>query len=93
MEHKEQNKDLSLWTFLYMHYATEDANSDPDHDRKLPFKSHSECSGSVIVTTIPPHYPDLMKPSYSEIKKFSAYNENDISAAFLSTIWQPPKYC
>ncbi len=94
IEHKEQNNNLSLWFFLYMHYAdTSTKDADYDQDMKLPFKSHSECSSLSIAVTVPPQFPDLIKSFFSEKKEFSAYNENVVSSAFLSFVWQPPKTC
>lgn len=94
IEHKEQNKELSLWAFLYMHYAKDDSNvPDYDEDMKLPFKSHSECSGLVLASTVPPPVVELIEPVFSEKSEFSFYTESGITSAVLSSIWQPPKTC
>jgi hypothetical protein len=94
IEHKKENNNLSLWSFLYMHYASEHGTkSDNEHDSKLPFKSHSECSSQVLTITPLPHHPDFIKPVFSEKKDFLMYNENFLSSAHLSSVWQPPKSC
>ena len=48
-EHKSQVNDMSFTEFLAMHYETDVAHDDQDHD--LPFKdcSHSLCCSSVVM--------------------------------------------
>jgi hypothetical protein len=54
MEHREENKDITLWQFLYAHYAGDYVkDADYDKDMKLPFKTHSNCVSSFSNVYLP----------------------------------------
>jgi hypothetical protein len=97
MEHKEQNKDLTLWQFLCLHYSDNNKkDADYEKDMKLPFKSHDCCSGSFVayftVQSIP-LFQEHSKPLYYEAQSFTLYQEVFFNTSFLDSIWQPPKSC
>jgi len=95
VEHKQENKDLSLWGFLSMHYAHGIVkDSDYDKDMKLPFKTHDGCTNSTISVFTAHHFSSgISKPVINEAKSFPVYLEEFAASSFLSNIWQPPKYC
>lgn len=95
IEHREKDKNLSLWNFLNMHYAGNDAkDADYDEDMKLPFKSHNGCVTSFIIGFLPANNMELIaKPVYGEDKAYSDYVEKFLTPTYLSSIWQPPKSC
>lgn len=95
IEHKQLNSDLSLWQFLDMHYAHGDVkDADYDKDMKLPFKSHDGCVNTLVIAFIPNSFEDLnTKPAYTDYKSYSTFSENFLEAAYLASIWQPPKSC
>lgn len=93
IQHKKQNEGLSLWGFLCMHYANEDDSTDDNEDRKLPFKSHSECSSLLVNVTPLPHLTEFIKPVFTQKKEFLTYNENFLTSSHISSVWQPPKSC
>ena len=93
-EHKGQDKDITLWDFLCMHYAHGDVkDADHDKDMKLPFKSHDGCFSSSVIAYIPKDFPTIAKPAHSISKTFSVFDEQFLTSSFLDCIWQPPKNC
>ncbi len=94
-EHKSKNKELTLLKFLAMHYAAEETqDADHDTDMKLPFKSHEGCLNAMIEVYVPSNsIHDFIKPVPTQIKTYFPYNESYLSSSFLSSIWQPPKFC
>ena len=95
IEHKEKDTELSLWQFLNMHYAqTDDHDGDAEKDMKLPFKSHDGCIGSLIVAFVPSNFEGIVeKPFYVTSNVYLTYTDKFIQPAYLSSIWQPPKFC
>ena len=97
MEHKEQNKDITLLDFLSLHYANGDVkDADYEEDMKLPFKSHSNTittnivdamASTVLKITIHP------KPNFVELKVIIIAKEAIFASSYHSNIWQPPKFC
>jgi len=94
IEHKQENRDITLWAFLCMHYAhgiVKDA--DYDKDMKLPFKTSDGIN--LTITAFTPHNfsTEIAKPVTNETKSFPSYNEVFLASSFLSNIWQPPRTC
>jgi len=94
-EHKSKNKELTLLKFLSMHYAAEETqDADHDTDMKLPFKSHEGCLNAMLEVYVPSNTGDVfVKPVPSNIHTYFPYKESFINSSFLSSIWQPPKFC
>ena len=94
IEHRHENKDITLYQFLYIHYAMGDVkDADYDKDMKLPFKSHDNCVANVVTV-----YPPVQKISIIEPVPFSEkhhfyFSETFIPSLFLANIWQPPRFC
>lgn len=94
-EHKEQDKNLTLLGFLAIHYAHGDVkDADYDKDMKLPFKTHDGCTVQINVT-VPPSSILLATKKITATSKHKIYIHTDVSitSAYLSAIWQPPKFC
>ena len=95
VEHKKENRDLTLWGYLCIHYA-HGAVEDADHakDMKLPFKSNEGCTDSNITAFVPNNFAsEVEKPVINEPKCFPSHDETFLTSSFLSNIWQPPKSC
>ncbi len=95
VEHKTENKNLSFLAFLEIHYAHGSPHdADYDKDMKLPFKtiSHSNIASISFCTPIPNFKHNPIVYFQSNKQQFSAYSFT-YSSAFLSSIWEPPKYC
>lgn len=92
-EHKEENKNMTLWKFLCIHYAHGEVyDDDRDKDMKLPYKS-IDCHASSLVITLPPthHYDLQFNHSFDEEKKQTSYYHNTFCSDNFQSIWQPPK--
>lgn len=95
IEHKAENKNLSVWGFLCKHYAQKNVkDADYDKDMKLPFKSPNTLINTVEIAPVQFSSANLLlKPILSDSKQYTLYSEKYLSSAYLSSIWQPPKSC
>lgn len=94
IEHREENKRITLWQFLYIHYAMDDVkDSDYDKDMKLPFKTHDNCVSSFTNVYLPSAKVSIEKPIQFLQKKSFASKGQILLTSFLSNIWQPPRVC
>ncbi|MCX6209537.1 MAG: hypothetical protein NTZ59_08550 [Bacteroidetes bacterium] len=94
VEHKQENKDLSIWQFLCIHYASGDVkDADYDKDMKLPFKTHENCSVQILCIATPSSLSFNIKPVYIEtVSNLFIPQDLEFSSLSLSNIWQPPKF-
>ena len=94
-EHKEENKQLSFSEFFKIHYLNAPVkDKDYDRDMQLPFKSAADCIASIS----PAFVPVLMQFAVNDpieicTVKIFFLNDRFLISAYLSNIWQPPKYC
>lgn len=92
-QHQEENKSITLWSFLCMHYAHGDVNdSDRDQDMKLPYKSADCNNGLAFVIIIPDNNYEFNR--IKSPRKNKADNNFYLSRFYSSnygSIWQPPK--
>lgn len=97
IQHKEQNKDITLMEFLYLHYAYEDVQgTDYEDDMKLPFKSHGNHITTNIVDVVANSILKITiqaRPIFIELKVIIISEEAFFASSYLSNIWQPPKFC
>lgn len=95
IEHKEESPYLTLWQFLYMHYAMGDVkDADYDKDMKLPFKSPDNCLVSFVAAYLPsPKWTFPTNPEeFLESEHFKML-DTPLQSSFNSSIWQPPRAC
>jgi len=94
-EHKEKNKRLSFFSFIYLHYGQiNDDDGDDEKDKKLPFKSHEHCAHSSSIAFINQNFEaNVLKPISPKNNSFFAHSEQFVTFTYLSSIWQPPKFC
>jgi len=94
IEHKHENKDITFYQFLYMHYAMGCVrDADYAKDMKLPFKTHDNCLASIINVYLPSQKVVITKPvQFIENQHFKT-QEPSLQSTFLSNIWQPPRIC
>jgi len=91
-EHRDQDKEISIWKFLYLHYAN-DHGEDADHhrDMQLPFKSPDNCITTVFSHFLPSQ-KIVVKASVQFIgKKDFAPRQSILYSTFIPNIWQPPR--
>jgi hypothetical protein len=94
VEHREENSHLTLWQFLYMHYAMANVkDADYAKDLKLPFKSHDNCVASIINVYLPSQNVIITKPAQFIKNQHFKTQEKFLQPTFLSNIWQPPRIC
>jgi len=95
-EHKSKNKELTLVDFLMIHYSHGTVkDADYEKDMKLPFKTTSENSFSIIAIASTPQTLNITVQDliFFEPRKQYFGNEYFIPMSFFSNIWQPPKHC
>ena len=92
-EHREQNKHITLWQFLYIHYAMGNVrDADYDKDMKLPFKSHDNCvAGNTTIYLSLSEKLSIQNPFQFLEKKSFETEDHFLPTSFLSNIWQPPR--
>ena len=95
LEHKQENKDITLYSFLFMHYAHGIVmDKDYDKDMKLPFKVDDRSILNDITNIQPDNISaSITMPFYSMTKSYIFFDELFIPSSFLSNIWQPPRTC
>lgn len=89
--HREQNHNLSLYSFLKMHYNNPVKDGDWETDRKLPFVVLSE----VLVLVFEIEHPLEIKNHSPENShsRVIALNDRFEDKKHISNIWQPPRSC
>ncbi len=92
MEHKMGNGDLSLTSFIYMHYVTDDGDAtDEKRDQNLPFKSaHFQLQNSVVFTVAKYELPKIIVPITPSV--WPVFSSNFIPKAPVGSLFRPPKY-
>ena len=93
IEHKQENKDLSFFRFLDIHYAHGNPkDADYDTDMKLPFKtlSNSNITSVCFCSQIPYFKHNTIVHFKTGKQQFFDYSFT-YSSTFLSSIWQPPR--
>lgn len=94
-EHSQINKNLSIIAFLDIHYAQPTIiDDDYDKDMQLPFKS-LDCFSNVLTFYFNQVQLLGLSPKVQYTSSTSSFNSYQFfySSAFLSSIWQPPKFC
>ncbi|BAV09664.1 hypothetical protein SAMN05421788_1011096 [Filimonas lacunae] len=93
LEHRLQNKDLTFFRFIDMHYLGHDLNDNDDtEDNKLPFRN-CECSLHLPIAF---HYDNSYtiidnEPVTVVTNRFRLYNQSSLPSCYLADIWQPPR--
>ncbi len=95
IEHREENKSLTLYQFLHLHYAMGDVkDADYEKDMKLPFKTHDNCVTAISNVYLPlSEKVSIQKPVQYLEKKSIIAHDRFLPTSFLSNIWQPPRIC
>ncbi|HBV14606.1 hypothetical protein [Chryseobacterium carnipullorum] len=93
IEHKEQNKGMTLMAFLKMHYDHPVKDADYQTDQKLPFIVHS-FPLALVFTVSPNNTFEVKKQIITDHnEKIYSYDEPLYDKDALNSIWQPPKNC
>lgn len=94
VEHQQKEPLMSFGEFLHHHYAIDHGDDgDAATDNKLPFKSHDNCCSFVFPINI------FHTVQFSQLKTIVIEKKNilfsssaNIISAYLSSIWQPPRF-
>jgi hypothetical protein len=94
-EHKKEDKTLTFYAFLTLHYGEDFKKHAAQHDHsKLPLK-HSDPSVSTTILSISPietWFFTTMSPHFMAEKHASNfYFHPSFVSQDLTTIWQPPR--
>lgn len=94
-EHQQWDPSLSIVGFLYMHYFQDDnAYGDQQRDMEMPFKTALHSATSFVWFIIPsPDNTIVSKVIYQKLDQTPIINDVDYSVQYLSSIWQPPRFC
>lgn len=91
-DHKEENKDLTLFQYLNMHYTNpHPVDKNHEKDLQLPFKSHSDCSSAVSGNFILSERITLERPETETKRKRGVYKNQFLFDPLLAKILQPPR--
>ena len=92
-ETKQLDSSVSFFSFLIMHYITDDGNSkDNATDEKLPFKSH-EVYSVVSFVSVPIQITSLSFNADPIIKNdFFVEDDSLIFTIYCSLVWHPPQF-
>ena len=92
-ETKLIDNSLSFFSFLIMHYITDDGNSkDNSTDAKLPFKSH-EVYSLVSLVSVPNQFISLAINAFPIIKNdFFVEDDLLIFTNYCALVWHPPQF-
>ena len=92
-ETKQLDNSVSFFSFLIMHYITDDGNSkDNATDEKLPFKSHVVY---FVVSFVSVHIQitSLSFNAYPIIKNdFFVEDDSLIFTNYCALVWHPPQF-
>nr|WP_255669529.1 hypothetical protein [Myroides oncorhynchi] len=93
IEHTSNNPELSLWGFLQIHYSESHKEEGDPMDEKLPFVTHTHFVTIIAIVNPSP----ILKIERIRINttddKIHSFDEDEVESSYLSSIWQPPKYC
>lgn len=94
IEHRVDNSEMTLISFLKMHYGHPVKDADYQKDQKLPFVAHSYPPLALLFTLNPEFSIKIEKQIildyHKEINSFyDLFYDKDAS----NSIWQPPKNC
>ncbi len=90
-EHKLDNGNLSLISFIYQHYVGDDGNANDDQkDQNLPFKSaHFQMQNTVVFSVFKYELPKIMVPQKQA--GWPVMQSYSLSTISLDALFRPPK--
>lgn len=93
VEHTQKSPELTVWGFLQIHYSESHKEEGDPVDKELPFVSHGHFISIVGIV----NYTSFIKMDKVRFNTFHnkihAFDEDEVESLYLSSIWQPPKYC
>ncbi|MFH6967189.1 hypothetical protein [Flavobacterium sp. FlaQc-28] len=97
VEHKEKNPEISIVDFLVLHYNNHLENhphdDDYDQDQKLPFIVHTDILSFCFVYAPSLSFDIKVMFPVNQKSKVLSFDDTFSDNNFLSSIWQPPRFC
>ena len=97
VEHKEKNPEISIVDFLVLHYNNNLENhphdDDYDQDQKLPFIVHTDILSFCFVYAPSLSFDIKVMFPVNQKSKVLSFDDTFSDNNFLSSIWQPPRFC
>ena len=91
-EHKERDNSMSFVEYMVLHYGGHEKDADYETDMKLPFMTASETLTLTFFAPAPTVFP-IQKIVFQEVPQTNSCYKLQLKATYLSSIWQPPKFC
>ena len=90
-EHKLDNGNLSLLSFMYMHYVGDDGDTtDEQKDQNLPFKSaHFQMQNTVVFSVFKYELPKIFVNMIRSV--WPVMQSNSLSSIALGSLFRPPR--
>lgn len=90
-EHKLDNGNLSLLSFMYMHYVGDDGDTtDEQKDQNLPFKSaHFQMQNTVVFAVFKYELPKIFVNMIRSV--WPVMQSNSLSSIALGSLFRPPR--
>jgi hypothetical protein len=90
-EHKLDNGNLSLLSFMYMHYVGDDGDTtDEQKDQNLPFKSaHFQMQNTVVFAVFKYELPKIFVNMNRSV--WPVMQSNSLSTIALGSLFRPPR--
>jgi hypothetical protein len=90
-EHKLDNGNLSLLSFMYMHYVGDDGDTtDEQKDQNLPFKSaHFQMQNTVVFSLFKYELPKIFVNMNCSV--WPVMQSNSLSSIALGSLFRPPR--
>ena len=91
MEHKLDNGNLSLLSFMYMHNVGDDGDAtDEQKDQNLPFKSaHFQMQNTVVFSVFKYELPKIFVNINRSV--WPVMQSNSLSTIALGSLFRPPR--
>ena len=90
-EHKLDNGNLSLLSFMYMHYVGDDGDTtDEQKDQNFPFKSaHFQMQNTVVFSVFKYELPKIFVNNNRSV--WPVMQSNSLSTIALGSLFRPPR--
>ncbi|MBK0402979.1 hypothetical protein I5M27_08265 [Adhaeribacter sp. BT258] len=91
-EHQQEDHEMSFADYMVHHYGGHEKDADYETDMKLPFMTETETLSLTFFAPHPTVFP-IQKFAFQEASKANSRYHLQLKSTYLSTIWQPPKFC
>lgn len=92
--HNEEHHSLSFVEFILEHTAEEEHETGNHKQDSCPI-NHDHAQVNISLALVDPSISEQILPTYifNEKKEEILDKNKSISSVYLSSIWQPPKFC